>query len=190
MQKTIFLPGTSTAVRSPTHIIAPHLGLDLYPVAEFSCFHQQGVSRLEVSHSTVQVAKGIFPKGMTRGANRQVVTSSAGVTQPTGAGASAAPTSQPHTAVQTPCQWLLKGRWQTSYQCKPLSYWGGSATTALELELIIPLRQQLLQMMQQDQPEVNQDNKLTSTIKSVQVCSQRRTRNPMKTRDYGLWSHF
>lgn len=185
MQKTIFLPGTSTAVRSPTHIIAPHFGLDLYLVAEFSCFRLQGASKLEVSHSTVQVAKGIFPKGMTRGANRQVVTSSAGVTQPTGAGASAAPVHSPTQQFKPPVSSCSREGDRLHTNANPSATGGGGAQPPA-LELVIPLRQQLLQMMQQDQPEVKQDNKLTSTIKSVQVCSQTRTHNPMKTRDYGL----
>lgn len=95
--------------------------------------------------------------------------------------------SQPSTVVQTHLQWLLEGRWLTLYQCKPLSYQGREAQPPAQ-ELVIPLRQQLLQVMQQDWPEVNQDDKLTSTSKSMQVCSQRGTCNPLKTRDYGLWS--
>lgn len=84
VQKTIFLPAISTAVINHTHTIAPHLALDLYLVSGSACLHLQGASKLKV-----QVAEGIFPEGMTQGADRQALTSSAGVTQPTDAGASA-----------------------------------------------------------------------------------------------------
>ena len=60
-------------MRSPTHTIAPHLGLDLYLVSESACLPLQGASKLEVSRSAVQAAEGIFPKGMTQGADRQAL---------------------------------------------------------------------------------------------------------------------
>lgn len=129
MQKTIFLPAISTAVRSPTHTIAPHSGLDLYPVSESACLHLQGASKLKAPLRSAGGQRD-FPKGVTEGADRQALSSSAGVTQATHRRWSlSSSSSQPSTVAQTRFQRLLEGRRLTSYQCKPLSYWGGTGHT-------------------------------------------------------------
>ena len=131
-------------MRSPTHTIAPHLALDLYLVSESACLHLQGASKLEVSRSAVQAAKGIFPKGVSQGADRQALQGSHSQEV-----LELQFTAQPSSS--NPLSVAARGKVTDFVPMQTPELLGGRKEAQPPAqELVIPPRQQLLQMMQQD----------------------------------------